>query len=248
MSSVIYKQNKGKTLDKLLNSDVIISDFDGTDVKSPLKNAAISFCSKPCNLINNPRLFPWAVEAGMKRIFLGKDAESGLWKKFSEIIEQDLPTLISDVRDGFNSKGDSIDNYFLDGVKDFYSLLPNSEKYYASRNFEDILYLFGERIDIPQENIYAELTKKSCALDDIIEKRKSRGSFGGIYVLKGDSKSDDEILDVADFYKKKDLIDDYVGIAIGNSSHSTNSKVDIIVPSNQTQLVSDMREYILETR
>ena len=243
MSSVTYTRDKAGTLEKLVNSDVVISDFDGTDVKSPLKNASLDFCSKPRNLIHNPRLFPWAIEASMKRILFGKDAESGLWRKFSEIIEKDLPTLISGVRDGFDSNGASIDRYFLPGVKDFYSLFPDSENFYASRNFEDILHLFAERIGVPDENVYAELDDKSFALKDVIERRYEKGIHGGIYVLRGDSKSDDEMLDVAEFFKKHDYIDDYIGIAVGNSIHSINPNVDIITPSNQTQLVEDIREY-----
>ena len=248
MNSVTYTCDKAETLEKLVNLDVIISDFDGTDVKSPLKNATINFCSKPYNLIQNPRLFPWAIEAGMKRILIGKDAESELWRKFSQIIGKDLPTLIGDIRDGFDSNDVSIDNYFLPAVKDFYSLFPNSDNFYASRNFEDILHLFAERIGIPEENVYAELDDKSFALKDVIERRYEKGIQGGIYVLRGDSKSDDEMLDVAEFFKKHNYIDDYVGIAVGNSIHSINPKVDIITPSNQTQLVEDIKEYISETK
>ena len=244
MTALSYMYEKDEVLKKIVNADVIISDFDGTDVKSPLKNAAISFCSKPHNLIKNPKLFPWGIEAALTRILVGKDSESRLWTKFSEIIEQDLPTLVSDVKENLGSKR-TFDDYFLPGVKDFYSLLPNSEKYYASRNFQEILEIFATEVSIPGENIYSELKNKSNALEDILEKRKLRGSFGGIYVLKGDSKSDDEILEIADFYKRKDFIDDYVGIAVGKSVHSSNKNVDIVSSPDQSKLVEDIRNYLI---
>ena len=248
MKPVIYKNNREETLDKVLKADFIISDFDGTDVKSPLKIAAIEYCSKLDNLLKHPGLIAWGFKAITERYLTkGKDAESALWEEFSERVGDDIHDMINSLRDCFWLKNNAfvkkIDSYFLPGVKQFYATLPETENFYVSRNFTDILALFGSELNIPLENIYSELPSKGLALEQIVEKNKLEGKKGGIYLLRGDSKSDDEVLDVAEHYRRKQVIDDYVGIAIGNSSHSSNDHVDVVLSPNQCSFVEELNLY-----
>ena len=257
MNTIFYTGNKENILGKILSADYVVSDFDGTDVKSPLKKAAIDYCSNISNIVSRPKLLPWAVKAGLLRYVIeGKDSESRLWSEFSEILGEDIHPMIESLRDCLGCKDDmngknaflgskvkSLDSYFLPGVKDFYKLLDNSELFYASRNFTDIIGIFADELDVPIYNIYSELPSKGVALEKIIQRNDLMDKAGGIYVLRGDSNSDDEVIDVAKFYKEKDVIDDFVAIAIDGCSHSYNPDVSVVVSSNQTPLVNDLIKY-----
>jgi hypothetical protein len=236
MKTVEFRVNRNEILERMRHADCIVSDFDGTDVKSPLKIAALHYLMNPSHFIDHPKLAVWAAKAPFTRLAKGKDAESALWYDFSSILGKDIRDVVEDVRSGLYKKGkpqEAAMKYVLPGVQEFYTSLPSTEKHYISRNFDAILEVFASALGI--DEIHAT-EDKAHALEEIITSKDHKR-----YILRGDSHSDDEVLDVAEHYKKKGIIDDYVGVAIGASSHTDNEYVEVVSPPQQMSLVHALR-------
>ncbi|MFW6231027.1 MAG: hypothetical protein ACOC32_03305, partial [Nanoarchaeota archaeon] len=187
--------------------------------------------------------------AAVRRYLLeGKDAESSLWNEFAGLAGDDMPAIVENIRERVSREryGDhsAAESYFLPGVKDFYELFPEAETFYVSRNFDDIIGIFSDELGMPRKNAICvggdKLMKtKGQALEQII-----KANEGKAFILRGDSHSDDEVVDVADFYKnKKGLIPDYVAIAVGKSSHDEHRNVEVITPADQRELLRYISRY-----
>ena len=236
---VEFKGDQENILERISQIDSIVSDFDGTDVKTPLKKAAMSYISSPRTLLEKPELIPWGIKAVLKKLIQGKDAESGLWKELSEILEEDTEKMIENLyAEQSCCSQDKLKEFILPGVIELYNTFKETEKFYISRNYKKIISLYSEITGVPDENIFTG-ANKWILLEKIIQENPQNKR----YLIRGDSKSDDEVLAVADFYKEKGNIDDYVGVAIGNSSHSDYRLVDVVVGDNQQGLVELINDY-----
>ena len=236
---VEFRGNQENILERISQIDGIVSDFDGTDVKTPLKKAAMSYISSPKTLLEKPELIPWGFKAVFKKLIQGKDAESVLWKELSGILEEDTEKMIENLYDKQSCcDQDKLKKFILPGVLELYNTFEEAEKFYISRNYEKIISLYSEITGVPDENIFTGANKWMLLEKIILDNPQNKR-----YLVRGDSKSDDEVLAVADFYKEKGNIDDYVGVAIGDSSHSDYRLVDVVVTDDQRGLVELINDY-----
>ncbi|MFP4657023.1 MAG: hypothetical protein ACLFNK_05605 [Candidatus Woesearchaeota archaeon] len=239
MADIEYKGDREEILERIVRADTIVSDFDGTDVKTPLKRAAISYLSSPRTLMKRPGLIGWGIRAILKKAADGKDADSVLWEELSGILKEDTIDMIEKLYEDRCSKSEEVlEKSILPGVREIYASLPDAEKFYISRNFSHIIGLYASLTGVPEENIRTG-EKKGALLENLIISNPDRR----MYVIRGDSSSDDEVLDIAEFYKAKGAIDDYVGIAIGNSSHSRCEYADLLLGDDQSALADEIRTY-----
>ncbi len=239
MGMILYNGEKEKVLDRIVHADAIVSDFDGTDVQTPLKRAAMTYLASPRTILRKPELVGWGVKAMLRKAMQGKDADSVLWEELSGILGEDTIDMIERFyQERSNMPDNVLERSVLSGVKDIYSQLPDAERFYISRNFKDIIGLYSQFTGVPEENTYTGERKGPLLEDIIVANPENRR-----YIIRGDSASDDEVLDVADFYRSKGAIDDYVGIAIGKSSHNDCIHNDIIVSEDQRPLAYDIESY-----
>ncbi len=238
MQRVTYLGDKEDILTRVTSADIMVSDFDGTDVRTPLKRAVMGYLSSPHNILRHPGLVSWGFKALVKKAMDGKDAESFLWQDLTEILGEDTEDMIEKLYESEKDKSEcKLGRCLLPGVRDLYEQLSDANKFYISRNSHDIISLYAPLTGVTPENIHTG-ARKEILLEDIIANNP-----GKRYLIRGDSRSDSEVADVADFYKRKGQIDDYVAIAIGDSSHSSNENVDVVVSDDQRGLVEDLREH-----
>lgn len=231
MGTVEFQGNEKDILERMKATEVIVSDFDGTDVKPLLQMAAVRYLLNPKHLIQHPPLVLWSAKALPKRLIQGRDADSVLWSDLNSILGDDIKDIAENVRKNLYKNGtprEAVKKFLFPGVQEFYAQFPSTKKQYVSRNFEEILNIFGNVLGF--DEIHAT-EDKARALEEIITSNNFQH-----YVVRGDSHSDDDVIDVAEFYKKKGVIDDYVAIAVGNGSHTKYNHVDVITPTNQHEL------------
>ncbi len=245
MNDAHYLGDKEDILERIVGSDAMVSDFDGTDVKTPLKRAAEKFCVNPINILRHPKLILWAEEAMVRKLIEGKDADSPLWKKLVDCVGEDISKIKGYAEDDVikSLSGDEMSyaRLILPGVPDIYSQMGEKEKFYLTRNFDSVVRPFADILGIPEENIYSDDTDKARNAERLIQDNAGRVSR---YVFRGDSCSDSEVLDVADFYKSKRVIDDYVGVAIGKPGKRDLSKVSVMVGDDQRPLAEDLSDVV----
>ncbi|MBI2672127.1 hypothetical protein HYX16_04295 [Candidatus Woesearchaeota archaeon] len=216
---------------QMLEADVCISDLDDTDAKSPAKEIGI-YNNLLSRRIFNPRYIFWGLKGLIKYIKLEKNAESECWKEYIKLFLRD-PKELSKIKSGIEGK---IRKLAIPGVKELYGLLPNAYKVYFSRNIIEVLSAFSAYFGFNE--FHAEVFDKQIETQRFVERdleSKEKKPFTR-YMVRGDSVEDESVLEVLDFYVKKEKIE-YVVSCFRTTKEKENPRFTINVGSSDIGLV-----------
>jgi len=218
---------------KILEAQVCISDLDDTDARSPAKEIGI-YRNLFRKRMFNPRFFLWALNGLVKYVKKRKNVESECWKEYIELFLRDQNEL-ANVKKSFDKY--EIKRLVYQGVKEFYSLLPNTYKVYFSRNIIEIVNIFGTYLGFNE--LHAEVHDKEMETVLFVEKDlKSRNKKPFTkYLVRGDSIEEEGILEALDFYKRKGRIE-YVVSCFRTTREKENPKFSVNVGNTDMGLVS----------
>ncbi len=223
--------NKKTLKERILDSDVCISDLDDTDAPSPAKKLAYSkLVSKK---IFDPKFISWCLRTGFKLITKGKKVEHECWKEYVDKFLTN-PYDLKEIKEKYNSE--KVAKSLYPGVKEFYDLLPNVFKSYFTRNIPEIANAFGKFLGF-DEVIPKAFDKRSLTLD-FIERRP----FFKNYIVRGDSPEDEEIVDVLEFYQSQGKIKNVISIYRADSPLKLNERFTVNVGKNSFGLVKIIKE------
>jgi len=217
--------------ERILGADVCISDIDDTDAKSPAKNLA--YHSLIESKVLNPKFWLWCLETGTKLLADRKKAEIEAWKKYVENFLRD-PKELQKIKARFTDK--NIEQLLYPGTFELYVLLKDTYKIYITGNIEEIAQKFTNFFGF--DEYMAEVFDKEKAAINLVERKP----WFKNYFVKGDSKEDELILNVLNFYKKKGKLESITSCCIVDCKNKINEKFDINIGKNYFGLVQILNE------
>lgn len=221
---VIFDRIDEKELRRIiLTSDCCISDLDDTDFKSPAKRIAFSYLFSLGAF--DPKFITWCLGTGYELLKRGKDAESERFRLFTEFLKGKENKFV----DKFDIR--KIESLIFDGVKEVYNAIPKAYKVYITRNIAEIAQVFADYLGFNE--VLAKKFDKGKTVDEFICSHNFIN-----YFLKGDSKEDEQALDVLEFYKRKGKVNNIISCYLSNSMNDFNSKFTINVIGGYSGLVS----------
>lgn len=222
-----------ETLDRMLETDYIISDLDHTVAYSPAAKIAYSFL----NLVTRyDRFFScgfwgWALPCFLDLAWDyatgGQDAEERQWKRFHDRFLTDPEELDLQTRLHVSQAKSSA----FPGLLDFYQLFPHAKKAMVTRNIPQIARAYASvyGYDLVVANAYDQERSIDEALDAFPERRN--------VLFKGDAKSDENLLRILKSKQKQGRIDNLVSINVLRRLSRPHPDFDITIPRNYEGIV-----------
>ncbi|MDI6737489.1 MAG: hypothetical protein QME12_03145 [Nanoarchaeota archaeon] len=219
---------------RLYHSNIILTDLDDTLAKSPMKKVACGFL-KRLDMLANPKFIKWCAKAAWKKAVNGKKAESGLAREF---VEKFIDGKESERIQRLVTSEYAISTLYP-GVKELYSLLPNSEKVIVTRSIEEIA------------NPYMNALEFNMALSSEFSKSEAAEFIMGVfpeskkYAVFGDSEEDEEMVDYLRRELVKGNIDTLVSIHVAKSERKASTAFDCSIGRDYSALVEIVRKYFI---
>jgi hypothetical protein len=216
--------NKSSLRHKILSSEVCISDFDGTDVYSPIGMVAVYF--NPSHLAS-PRYLGWAIKSFATWLVRSKSVDNA-WQYYqNHFLDKKERIRVA------QRLGHRMMNWLLyPGVKELYATMP-MHKAYVTRNVHEIVTKFANYVGVNE--VIAGVTNKKKTVEELIKTRAFRH-----FLYKADDKpEEEEVLDMLRHYQKRGNI---CPISLMRSdSPKDTSKFDVVTGKNYHCLVDVLR-------
>jgi hypothetical protein len=216
---------------KILSSDLLVSDLDGTDAKSPAIYVA-SDAFRRERYLTNIDFLKWAVKSPLKLLAKGDVAESELWSEFVEKFLRN-PVELDRVRDTFTPEFTASRLY--PGLIEFYGMLNKKiKKIYSTRNIKEIAESY--KIAVGFDEAIAEQNDNVKALEDICKRYPHKRRL----IIK-ENYDDTNLIDYLEFLVRNNHIDSYVTIFVTNSKSNLSPNFDINIGKDYTRLVQYLK-------
>lgn len=215
-------------VERLLSSDIMVSDLDGTDAPSPAKEIAYTSLKRP-KYLSDPRFWLWCISTEYKLIKNGKNAESETWATFVEKFLRN-PKELEKLKQKYTPE--FVASKFYQGVIDFYRLMsPNMIKIYLTRNIKEVAEAYKQSASF--DEVMAEQFDKENSIKRISHRYPERRRF----VVKGDSPEDEQMLKVLIHGKQRGKFNQVTSIYVADSANHLNPNFDINIGRNYKGLV-----------
>ena len=223
-------------VERLLSSDILISDLDDTDAPSPAKAIARNGLTT-LTYLKDPKYWLWVLATGYTLAKNGKSAESEAWLRFVQRFLRN-PKELEKLRRIYTSQFAA--STFYPGVLDFYRLMPEEMiKIYVTRDILEVADAYKQAAGF-NEAMSEQFDKKS-SIREIVNKYPERRRF----VLKVDSPEEESTLEFLVQSKRLGKIDEVTSIWVTDSPHKLNPKFDANIPRNYNGLVQLIKEAYL---
>lgn len=223
---ITSKLQENELAEKIVRSDVCLSDLDDTDAESPAKVMVFSRMRRLSSI--DPIFISWGIKSLYDLFTGGKKSEDKCWREYIKVLDGDSRK----EADEMFSQEAVIDLLVYPGVRDLYGLMENAKKVYVTRNIIEIAGRFAKNLGL--DGVIAETFDKEKSTAEFIENNPELKR----YFIKGDSKEDEGMIDVAMHYKKKGYIDEVVSCYRADSLRNENQLFDVNVIKDYTGLVN----------
>lgn len=222
------KYERHELIERVMGSDLLISDLDETAAKSPMKWAVYSFLCRP-KMLAKPKFLQWCAKAAYNKIMHGRAAESELSREFTETFlrdEKELKRLESIITEEYALKS------FYPSALDFYAMLPSKmKKVFVTRSIKQTA------------DVYCRAAGFDKALAEQYDKKASVRHVRSMFpnnrrvIFIGDSKEDEEALDYLKFLWNYVKFDTLLSIYVAKSPEECSWKFDINIGRDYSLLV-----------
>ena len=214
---------------EISKAQVVLTDLDDTDAVSPAKILAREHVQRGAK--HHARYLSWVVRSSWKKYHQGKSSETEIWKEY---VDTFLKSKSQRIRAGEYFDERNVQQLLFPGVQDFYRALPPTYKSYITRNISEVARAFSSVVGI--DSIVAETPNKGIATEQFIQ---SNPWFQN-YIIKGDSEEDEEMMRVAEHYKKKGSIKTVTSILVCENKNTPLEKATIHIGRDYRGLVELM--------
>lgn len=219
-------------VERLFNSDILVSDLDDTDAPSPAKEIARNSLTSR-SYLTNPKFWLWVLGTEYQLAKKGRNAESYRWSVFIRRFLRDPQKL---ARLSRQYTPEFVAPKLYQGVREFYDLLPWVFKIYLTRNIKEVGEAFREAAGFNE--VMAEQFDKQEGIQRVVKAYPERKRF----VIKGDSAEDEAMLDVLNELKRRGKIEEVTPIYIADSPNKLNPRFDINIGRDYNGLVRLIKE------
>ena len=210
-------------VERLLGSDILVSDLDDTDATSSAKSIAFNRLKTS---YANPEFLFWCLTTELRLAKKGRNAESESWSIFIEKFLRN-PQVLKRLAETYNTE--FAEKTLYPGVQEFYRMLPPEMiKIYLTRNIREIGEVYREVLGFHE--VLPEAFDKRHAMEGIL---KNNPMIRRI-ILKGDSLEDEGALDFVLHKHRKGELDGTTSIYVAKSPHQLNPHFDINIGRNYT--------------
>jgi hypothetical protein len=233
---VILKNGTSKTdlVERLLQCDCCVSDFDYTDVVSPAYTIILSRLLR--GGVFNKEMILWGINCVLENAWKYDYIKEKYWTHFNDTF----------LNDDINKKRAEsiIENrkrkLIFPGIKDFYSnFFRDKDTAYITRCPEYLVKPISDELSIKQ--VYSSAMNKCTCMENFLLANKKHKR----YFLKGDSEVDDQMLFVLNASKQNGKIEDFVSCHIAKNSKSIDDKYDINLVGYDYRPLNDfLKKYI----
>jgi len=208
--------------ERFSRADILLADLDETDAPSPAKEIAKKLIKR--NALN-PKFLNWTFQTGWTFLREGRKVESVSWENLLRDFRDDeeFQKVVSQYTPRFAQK------ISYPGVFRFYEIFPG-EKIYISRNVAKVVEAFAEVFSFSQ--IFAEQFDKKRAIGEIYD----HNPWAKRFVIKGDSREDEEIAQFLQEKRKRGEIKDVLSICVCQEASKGGFSADIYTSRDQTLL------------
>ncbi|PIZ51961.1 hypothetical protein COY27_01880 [Candidatus Woesearchaeota archaeon CG_4_10_14_0_2_um_filter_33_13] len=215
---------------RILQTDVCLTDFDDTDAFSPAK--VIAYTAFGTHHLNGKYL-QWAFATAVDLLRRDSTVEERRWGEYKEAF---LAT--RDTREElyhYFSNFLRAQKLVYPGVEEFYSSLPNSKKFYVTRNLPEIVIPFAALLGF--DGFFAECYDKPALVDKFVADNPHFQDF----LVKGDSGKELELADRLRFYRRSGTINSVTTIGVADSPLQISPGFDVVIGKDYHGLVSLLR-------
>ncbi len=218
---------------RIIGSEVLITDLDDSIAQSPARIIAHTHSWR--KFPGTPEYWFWVAKYLLKYLGDYPGIESSAWKEY---VERFLRTPEERMSAGEYFAPDFVSKLLYPGVRDFYSILPESmNKSCVTRNVEEVALRFTRPLGM--NSVVAEAFYKPAIVELMVKTAPWRKK----YLLVGDSVDDEEALDVLKSIKKKGFIDFVFSIWVCKSPNDANEEFDISIGRNYSGLVEILKAH-----
>lgn len=207
-------------------AEVCLSDLDETDCHSPAK--AIVLYQWHQRLIADKKYRAWLRGAIIRRMRGGREADSPSWKEYVDLFLK-LPEARAQVQAHMNAEFVATSLY--PGVADFYDSM-SADKFYVTRNIPEVAVLYAERFRF--RGYFGEIYNKAEFARQFVEIHPQFQH----YIVRGDSKEDQQMLDELRSCQRSLKIKSLLGIYCAKSPLHDHHSFDVETSRDHTALVN----------
>ena len=225
----IKPESEAGLTEKIMSSDILISDIDGTDARSPAIDIVLRALTRR-DYLSQHEFLAWVATTAYKLLRKGKDAYTETWLDFVEKFLRN-PEELEKIKKKYTPE--FIASTFYPGVLEFYRLLAkNIIKVYSTRNIKEIVDAYKEAAKFHEA--LPEQFDKVRALEDICNRYPNLRRL----IIKEDYRGGEGVLEFLNYMARKGAIDYFVSIYVASSPKDINPKSDITIGRDYTGLVN----------